>query len=308
MIEAGEEMNKGESKRIKTEKQALMVSMYGSLFFVIAESFMAIASSSQSILLDAVYGAADLLMVVISIWIIPLLYRPTTEKHPFGFSQVESIFVVIKGSMLTAVTVGLMLTNIQIIMGGGNRLNFTSVAIFEFAAAIISLGILFSMIRLNKSLNSPLVRTEITAWIVDSVASIGLAIAFLLPAIIHTDWMADFEPYLDQTIAIVLAATILPIPIRTVLHGLRDIFLLAPKEETVNRIKEIGQDVLAKYLTGQAVYDIIKTGRKLWVSIYFTSQNDMISIAEIKKAQQELELELKKEFPDLYVELIPEIE
>lgn len=301
-------MNKGESKRIKTEKQALMVSMYGSLFFVIAESFMAIASSSQSILLDAVYGAADLLMVVISIWIIPLLYRPTTEKHPFGFSQVESIFVVIKGSMLTAVTVGLMLTNIQIIMGGGNRLNFTSVAIFEFAAAIISLGILFSMIRLNKSLNSPLVRTEITAWIVDSVASIGLAIAFLLPAIIHTDWMADFEPYLDQTIAIVLAATILPIPIRTVLHGLRDIFLLAPKEETVNRIKEIGQDVLAKYLTGQAVYDIIKTGRKLWVSIYFTSQNDMISIAEIKKAQQELELELKKEFPDLYVELIPEIE
>lgn len=301
-------MNKGESKRIKTEKQALMVSMYGSLFFVIAESFMAIASSSQSILLDAVYGSADLLMVVISIWIIPLLYRPTTEKHPFGFSQVESIFVVIKGSMLTAVTVGLMLTNIQIIMRGGNRLNFTSVAIFEFAAAIISLGILFSMIRLNKSLNSPLVRTEITAWIIDSVASIGLAIAFLLPAIIHTDWMADFEPYLDQTIAIVLAATILPIPIKTVLHGLRDIFLLAPKEETVNRIKEIGQDVLAKYLTGQAVYDIIKTGRKLWISIYFTSQNDMISIAEIKKAQKELELELKKEFPDLYVELIPEIE
>jgi len=301
-------MNKGESKRIKTEKQALMVSMYGSLFFVIAESFMAIASSSQSILLDAVYGAADLLMVVISIWIIPLLYRPTTEKHPFGFSQVESIFIVIKGSMLTAVTVGLMLTNIQIIMGGGNRLNFTGVAIFEFAAAIISLGILFSMIRLNKSLNSPLVKTEITAWIIDSVASIGLAIAFLLPSIVHTDWMTDFEPYLDQTIAIVLAATILPIPIKTVLHGLRDIFLLAPEEETVNRIKEIGQDVLAKYLTGQAVYDIIKTGRKLWISIYFTSQNDMISIAEIKKAQKELEIELKKEFPDLYVELIPEIE
>ncbi len=299
-------MNKGESKRIKTEKQALMVSMYGSLFFVIAESIMAIASSSQSILLDAVYGSADLLMVVISIWIIPLLYRPTTEKHPFGFSQVESIFIVIKGSMLTAVTVGLMLANIQIILRGGNRLNFTSVAIFEVAAAIISLGILFSMIRLNKSLNSPMVKTEISAWIIDSVASIGLAIAFILPAIIHTDWMTDFEPYLDQTIAIVLAATILPIPIKTVLHGLRDIFLLAPEEETVSRIKEIGQGVLERYLTGQAVYDIIKTGRKLWISIYFTSQNDMISISEIKQAQKELEMELKKEFPDLYVELIPE--
>jgi len=301
-------MNKGESKRIKTEKQALMVSMYGSLFFVLAESFMAVASSSQSILMDAVYGSADLLMVIISIWIIPLLYRPTSEKHPFGFSQVESIFIVIKGSMLTAVTVGLVLNNIQIMLRGGNRLDFTSVAIFEFAAAIICLGILFSMIRLNKSLNSPMVQTEITAWIIDSIASIGLSVAFLLPAIIHTEWMADFEPYLDQVIAIALAATILPIPIKTVLHGLRDIFLLAPDEETVNTIKEIGQSVLEKYLTGQAVYDIIKTGRKIWVSIYFTSQNDMISISEIKQAQKELEMELKKEFPDLYVELIPEFE
>jgi len=301
-------MNKGESKRIKTEKQALMVSMYGSLFFVLAESFMAVASSSQSILMDAVYGSADLLMVIISIWIIPLLYRPTTEKHPFGFSQVESIFIVIKGSMLTAVTVGLVLNNIQIILRGGNRLNFTSVAIFEFLASIICLGILFSMIRLNKSLNSPMVRTEITAWIIDSIASIGLSVAFLLPAVIHTEWMADFEPYLDQAIAIALAATILPIPIKTVLHGLRDIFLLAPDEETVSTIKEIGQRVLEKYLTGQAVYDIIKTGRKLWVSIYFTSLNDMISISEIKQAHKELEIELKKEFPDLYVELIPEFE
>jgi len=301
-------MNKGESKRIKTEKQALMVSMYGSLFFVLAESFMAIASSSQSILMDAVYGSADLLMVIISIWIIPLLYRPTSEKHPFGFSQVESIFIVIKGSMLTAVTVGLVLNNIQIMLRGGNRLDFTSVAIFEFAAAIICLGILFSMIRLNKSLNSPMVRAEITAWIIDSIASIGLSVAFLLPAITHTEWMLDFEPYLDQVIAIALAATILPIPIKTVLHGLRDIFLLAPDEETVSAIKEIGQSVLEKYLTGQAVYDIIKTGRKIWVSIYFTSQSDMISISEIKRAHKELEMELKKEFPDLYVELIPEFE
>ena len=301
-------MNKKELKRIKTEKQTLLISMYGSLFFVLAESFMAIVSSSQSILLDAIYGATDLLMVAVSIWIIPLLYRPTSEKHPFGYSQVESIFIVLKGSMLTAVTVGLVLNNIQTILRGGNRLNFTSVAIFELAAAVICLGILFSMIRLNKKLNSPLVRAEITAWIIDSVASIGLSVAFLLPMVIHTPWMENFEPYLDQVIAIILAAVILPIPVKTVLHGLRDIFLLAPDEETVNAIKEIGQAVLIKYHSEQNLYDIIKTGRKLWISIYFTSQGDLISVSEIKKAQKELESELKKEFPDLYVELIPEFE
>jgi len=210
--------------------------------------------------------------------------------------------------MLTAVTIGLMLNNIQIILRGGNRLNFKNLAIFEFLAAIICLGILLYIIRLNKSLNSPLVKTEVNAWIIDSVASVGLFGAFLLPEIIRTEWMVNIAPYLDQAIAIVLAVTILPIPIKTVLHGLRDIFLLAPDGETVNMIKETGQKILEQYHIGYTVYDIIKTGRKLWVSIYFTSQNDMISIASIKRAHNELELELKKEFPDLYVELIPEFE
>jgi predicted Co/Zn/Cd cation transporter (cation efflux family) len=301
-------MNNEESQRIKVEKRALMLSMYGSLFFVFAESLMAVASGSQSILLDAVYGSADLLMVILSIRIIPLLYRPTTEKRPYGLSQLESIFIVIKGAMLTAVTLGLMLNNIQIILRGGNHLNFKSLAIFEFAAAIICLGILFYIIRLNKQINSPMVKTEISAWIIDSMASAGLFAAFLLPEIIHAEWMASISPYLDQVIAIVLAVTILPIPIKTVLQGLRDIFLLAPDDETVGKVKEIGETVLVRYHMRYTVYDIIKTGRKLWVSIYFTSREDLISITAIKQAHGELEIELGREFPDLYVELIPECE
>ncbi|NCB41408.1 MAG: cation transporter [Clostridia bacterium] len=301
-------MNEDGLRRIKIEKRALMISMYGSLFFVFAESFMAVASSSQSILLDAVYGSADLLMVILSIRIVPLLYRPTTEKRSFGLSQVESIFIVMKGSMLTAVTVGLMLNNIQVILRGGNHLNFKNLAIFEFIAAIICLGVLFYIKRINKSINSPMVKTEVGAWIIDSMASVGLCLAFLLPEVIRAEWMRELAPYLDQVIAIVLAVTILPIPIKTVLHGLRDIFLLAPEEDMISTIKEIGQSVLPLYHIEPTVYDIIKTGRKLWVSIYFTNQNDLISITAIKKAHNELELELKKKFPDLYAELIPEFE
>lgn len=94
-------------------------------------------TASQSILMDAVYGAADLIMILISIKIIPLLYRPATEKHPFGFSQIEAIFITIKGSMLTAVTVGLVMNNIQIILKGGNHILFSKVVIFELLAGLI---------------------------------------------------------------------------------------------------------------------------------------------------------------------------
>ena len=301
-------MDSREQKRIQIEKRALSVSMFGSIFFVIAECLMALVTGSQSILMDAFYGAADLIMILVSIRIVPLLYRPSTEKHPFGFSQVESIFITIKGSMLTAVTVGLVMNNIQIILNGGNHIAFSHVAIFELVAGVICGGILFSLIKLNKKLDSMIVHMEINAWIIDTVASFGLAVAFVFPAVIHTDWMVWFTPYLDQVVAITLSALILPVPIKTVLSGLRDVFLLAPDEESVSRIKEIGENILSQYHFEQTVYDVIKTGRKIWISIYFKSPTDTISVSLIIKAHKELEAELKKEFQDLYVELIPEFE
>lgn len=301
-------MNTSDKKRVKTENSVLKISMYGSVFFIFAESLMALYTSSQSILMDAVYGGADLLMVIIAIRIVPLLYRPMTEKHPFGFSQVEAIFITIKGAMLTAVTVGLVMNNIQIMLKGGNDIEFGKIVIFEIIAAVISLLILLALVRANKKIESPMVKVEIDAWIIDSVASLGLAIAFLLPQIITASWMQNLVPYLDQIVAILLSAMILPVPAKTVLSGLRDLFLLAPDSETIEEIKETGYRVLKEYGFENAEYDIIKTGRKVWVSIYFKSQEDDVNIRTIKAANQQLVRELGEEYQDLYVELIPEIE
>lgn len=297
-----------EKDRIKAEKRLLNISMMGVVFFIVAEGVMVLITSSQSILMDAVYGAADLLMILISIKIIPILYRPATEKNPFGFSQMESIFITIKGSMLTAVTVGLVLNNIQIMLKGGNHVAFTNIAVFELAAGIVSCGILLVLSKQNKKLDSPLVQAEISAWLIDSVASIGLAIAFLLPTVVRNDWMQGFSPYLDQVVAIVLSAFILPMPIRMAVSGLRDLFLIAPDEETVTSIKELSQEILDEYQMRQTTCEIIKTGRKIWISIYFKSKDDMVSFSMIKEARNKLEEEIKKDYPDLYVELVPEFE
>ena len=307
-VKAGESMNADETERVKTEKRALRVSLFGVVFFVGAEGLMALYTSSQSILMDAFYGAADLIMILVSIRIIPLLYRPATEKHPFGFSQVETIFLTIKGSMLTAVTIGMIMNNIQIILSGGRRVEFTDVAIFEFLAALLCIGIVFFLKRMNKKLGSSIVQTEIDAWIIDSIASFGLTIAFLMPALVQTAWMDNFSGYLDQAVAIALSLLILPVPIKIVISGLRDLFLLPPDEETIDFIKETGSRVLAPYAFVQTEYAVIKTGRKLWISIYFEPPGGTVLVPQIVKARAELEDELTKQYPDLYVELVPEFE
>ena len=301
-------MNAEEIVRAKKEKKALRFSMYGVIFFVIAEGLMALYTSSQSILMDAFYGAADLIMIIVSIRIVSLLYAPANEKHPFGFSQVETIFLTIKGSMLTAVTVGMILNNIQIIVSGGRKVEFTSIAIFELLAAVMCFAIILILKKMNKKLESPIVKAEADAWAIDTVASFGLTLAFLLPVIIKTPWMEAFSPYLDQAVAITLSVLILPVPVKIVVLGLRDLFLLPPDQDTIAFIKETGHKVLDPYQLEQTEYAIIKTGRKLWISIYFETPDGIISVEKIVKARSELEAELTKEYSDLYVELVPEFE
>ena len=110
----------GTGKRTsKREKRAMSVSLYGNLFFVVIELVMAIVTGSQAVLLDAVYDGIEFFMLLPSIFLIYLLYKPSDEKYPFGHMQMETVFLVIKGITMTAVTVGLISNSINILFHGG---------------------------------------------------------------------------------------------------------------------------------------------------------------------------------------------
>ena len=174
----------------KSEKSALKISLTGSTVFVGLELLMAIYTSSQAVLLDAVYDGVELLMIFVSLSLVPLLYKPSNESRPFGYLQIESLFVVVWGAIMVAVTVGLIVNNIQIILHGGRHVNFSAVAYFELAATVISFIVILLLRRMNADLTSPIVTMEIQEWKIDAVASLGMSAAFFLPllilSLIHT--------------------------------------------------------------------------------------------------------------------------
>lgn len=234
-------------KTQKKEKSAMTVSLYGNLFFVIIELIMAIYTSSQAVLLDAVYDAVEFIMLLPSIFLIPLLYKPSNEKHPFGYLQIESMFVVVKGVTMTAVTLGLIANNIEIMFHGGRSVSFHTVAYFELAASILGVAVFIYLKNKNKVVNSPLVAMEMRGWQIDSIVSMGMTIAFFLPIIVTAQWFDAVIPYLDQIITVVLSIFMIPAPIKAVVTGLRDLFLIPPEEETVEDIKETVEPILYNY-------------------------------------------------------------
>lgn len=97
--------------RQKHEKSALKISLAGGTVFVILEFIMAVYTSSQAVLLDALYDGVELLMIFFSLFLVPLLYKPSSEKRPFGYMQIESLFMAVKGTIMASVTVGLIVNN-----------------------------------------------------------------------------------------------------------------------------------------------------------------------------------------------------
>ena len=143
-------------KTQKREKSAMSVSLYGNLLFVVIELIMAIVTSSQAVLLDAVYDGVEFVMLLPSLFLIPFLYRPANEQHPFGYTQIETLFIVIKGITMTAVTFGLIFNNINLMIHGGHIISFNTVAYFELFACVLGIIVTVYLYIKNKTMQSPL--------------------------------------------------------------------------------------------------------------------------------------------------------
>ena len=295
-------------KSPKKEKRAMSVSLYGNLFFVIVELVVAIISSSQAVLLDAVYDGVEFVMLLPSVFLIPLLYKPSNEKYPFGFMQVETLFIILKGITMTAVTIGLIANNINILLHGGRIIAFDTIAWFELFAFVLGIIVALYLKRKNKNLNSPLITTEMQGWIIDSVISLGMAAAFLLPIIVPWSWFQSLVPYLDSLFTIILSMIMLPTPIKTVITGFRDLLLICPEEKTVQEIKDLIEPELKECPYSEISYEIVRTGRKLWISAYIMLKKDELSVRKLKMLQSRCIAALAQKYTDFYFELLPEIE
>lgn len=295
-------------QKIKIEKRILNISLIGSITFLLAEIIIALITKSTAIITDCIYDIADLIMIGPFILLIPLLYKNETEKKPYGFSQIESLFVLIKSGILIVVTIFLIINGIKNLTQGGNEVDANIIAIFELIVSIICVIMYLTLKKLNKKYTSPSIKTEIYIWKLDSISTFGVGIAFILKLILEQTKLHTIGPYIDPSIAIILATLLLKEPIGIFIESLKNLVLFAPNEETTNQIRTICEEELKKYNCYINFLDIIKTGRKIWIQIYFVLEKNTISIDKMRKLNKTLNEKLTKEFDSINAELIPDLD
>ena len=71
------------------------------------------------------------------------------------------------GGFLAAVTIGLIVGNVQMIVNGGNHVDQGMIGWFELFLAVLSAVILIALLVMNRRVDSPLIKAELLGWKID---------------------------------------------------------------------------------------------------------------------------------------------
>ena len=288
----------------RKEKTILRLSFAAGLAFALAELIFAIYSHSQSALTDAVYDASELVFIALLLFLTPLFHKPVSEKHPYGYFQVESIFLIVKGIMMLSVTLGVVVEVIESALSGGNPVDDLQVSLFQLCLGAASVVIYVIMRGVNKNSSSPTVEAELLGWRLDIGYSLGMSLAFFASSFLVKTPLAFIAPYFDQIIAVLVMVFMLPESVKMLWSSVRDIFLFSPDEELVEQIKQTCTESLEHYAFSPVFFDITRTGRHLWVAVYFKVSSDTLAVEQLKKATEEVNQKISSQMEECTCELI----
>lgn len=288
----------------RKEKTILRLSFAAGLAFALAELIFAIYSHSQSALTDAVYDASELVFIALLLFLTPLFHKPVSEKHPYGYFQVESIFLIVKGVMMLSVTLGVVVEVIESALSGGNPVDDLQVSLFQLCLGVASVVIYVIMRGVNKNSSSPTVEAELLGWRLDIGYSLGMSLAFFASSFLVKTPLAFIAPYFDQIIAVLVMVFMLPESVKMLWSSVRDIFLFSPDEELVEQIKQICTESMEDYAFSPVFFDITRTGRHLWIAVYFKVSSATLAVEQLKKATEEVNQKISSQLEECTCELI----
>ena len=290
------------------ERRAICFSLIAGIILLVIGIIMAIKTDSKAMLADALYDSIDIIIVILTLFLVKLYHAPVSEKKPFGFSQLESFFLLIKTFMILALNVSIIINAVISIINGGKEIDVITVSLFQFILFIGNLIVWLIIRNINKKINSPTVKAEVVAWKFDMIYSFGMAFAFFVIQALKETNFKSIIPYFDQVVVIISSIIMLPEVFKVLKENITSVLLFAPNKDLTDEIKSIIEKNLLNTNMKILHYDIIKTGRKTWISSYFKSSDNIVDIMQLKEITTKCSEELNERIGNIYFELIPDVE
>ena len=289
-------------KKYKMENKILKLSLTGTIIFTIVEVIAAVLLGSKTVIADGIFDLFDLMLLLPMFILVPFLYKPVSENKPYGFSQIESLLVLLKYTVLLVVVINMIVSNVKILLNGGHTVDAFSVLMYESTLCFFCI-----LKHLSRSYSSLMIQSELYLWKVDVVSTLGISVAFLFQLLLANTKLKFIIPYIDSSVAIVVSLFLLKEPVVQIFKTLRELVLFSPEKEIMDEIRIVVKEDIKTYDYSLDFLDVTQTGRKTWIEVYVKSKSDIIKVKDFKNIQEHITKDLENKFDQISVEIIPAI-
>ena len=300
-------LKKDKLQKLQNEMLILKISAITGAVIGLAEIVMFTISHSHSILIDGIYDFVEVVFLLVYLFFLPMVYRPYNQKMPYGYAQIETVFLIIKTLGLIAATIFVLKESISCIFTGGNVVDGGLVSRFELAVALACLAGYLILRHYNGKTDTPMLELELYSWKIDVLLSFAIAGGYMATGLLQGTALAWACPYVDPAIAICISVGMLPEPVRVLKESMEKILLRAPHEETVRDIRGIVSRCLAPYEYEATFFDIVQAGRKMWVYVYVKSKDGVFHIDDLKEHNEDVYRCLSRRYENVDIEIIPDV-
>ena len=294
-------------KKYKMENKILKLSLTGTIIFTVVEVIAAVLLGSKTVIADGIFDLFDLMLLLPMFILVPFLYKPVSENKPYGFSQIESLLVLLKYTVLLVVVINMIVSNIKILLNGGHTVDAFSVLMYESTLGFFCILMLLFLRHLSRSYSSLMIQSELYLWKVDVVSTLGISVAFLFQLLLANTKLKFIIPYIDSSVAIVVSLFLLKEPVVQIFKTLRELVLFSPEKKIMDEIRIVVKEDIKTYDYSLDFLDVTQTGRKTWIEVYVKSKSDIIKVKDFKNIQEHITKDLENKFDQISVEIIPAI-
>lgn len=255
--------------RTKTREIAILrFTTFVCLFFGILGVAASQLAHSRSLLLDGLYSLIQSLFILGSGRIVSLLFTSDDQRFPFGFAAFEPFFLVVRSLTLLIMVLSIGFSAFLSLFKGGYAIS-VDIALPISVLSLVVCAVVYSILKREATkLNSPVLRAESKAWLLDTLLSFASMSAMLIAQIALRFSFSGLMRYIDPCLTLGFLICVIPLLTKDLVQYSKELLGAAPTSSTQTALEKIAYRFVRKYDFLKAEVFASKQGRSLNVLMY----------------------------------------
>ncbi|EOB1205598.1 cation diffusion facilitator family transporter [Photobacterium damselae] len=262
------------SESVVLEKRYLLFSALCNLLVGVVGVIIALKSSSQAILLDALFNLSYFATGLFTIKVAYLVTIENDDRFPYGYGYFEPLVNAIKGILVLGVSLMALFGSIEAIIVGGRHIDAGFAVGYGFFASFVCWLATFVIKRGSAKTNSPLLIADSQNWLVNAAISSCVLLAFATIFIFKSIGLEYLNSYVDPVIVLLIVSISISVPIKMAYNSIMSLLNRAPNKEIEKEVTDIVDEKLIKIGIQERHVRILQPGRHRFISIYIIINDD----------------------------------